>query len=193
MISSEVIRMLQEADPTGQKEVCVNNMDIQFIETQPAYYDGSLQVLQRDSTKKGYNIVGGKYLRSGDKVVIHTLSIHDAIGYDPDIQVDYSELPESLAEITQNAHEQLRFFCRTLDFNMEQGEFVEWALLQASNLTSDIEEVKDLAKAFYQNHFSPSDPVKIKEGNSRRQARHQQWEQQCQVVLNDGFLEIVNK
>ena len=36
MKSKELIQLLQEEDPTGEVEVCVNNVDIYFLSTEPA-------------------------------------------------------------------------------------------------------------------------------------------------------------
>ena len=77
MKTKELIRQLQDADPSGEIEVCVGNVDIHFVERLEAYYDGTLQVLTRDETRKGYKIVGGKYKRTGSKINLHTLSISD--------------------------------------------------------------------------------------------------------------------
>lgn len=67
MKSKTLIEMLQKADPTGNEEVCVGNVDIHFVETMPAYYDGTLQVLERNEELECYNIIGAKYRRSGVK------------------------------------------------------------------------------------------------------------------------------
>ena len=48
----DLIKQLQELDPTGEIEVCVGNSDIIDISLFPAYYDGYLQVLKKDLSKK---------------------------------------------------------------------------------------------------------------------------------------------
>jgi hypothetical protein len=124
MKTKELIRLLQEEDPEGECEACVGNVDIHFVERGPAYYDGSLQVLTRDPDNKFYNITGGKYVRTGGKVNIHTLSITDAISNDPEnFKVDYSELSESSREATQKAHEALREWHRKFDIQMDREKF----------------------------------------------------------------------
>jgi hypothetical protein len=99
---SEFIRRLQDADPTGELEACVGNIDIHFVSREPAYYDGCLQVLKRDPTIKFYNIVGAELRASGDKVQIHTLSIADVFLDKPDAEVtfdgEYSERLTNLVE-----------------------------------------------------------------------------------------------
>ncbi len=79
MKTKELIRQLQEVDPSGEEECSVGNQDIHFVVKEPAYYDGCLQVLQRDETRNDYNIIGAKVTSEGDKIVIHTLSIRSAI------------------------------------------------------------------------------------------------------------------
>jgi hypothetical protein len=88
MKTKELIKRLQEADPSGEIEVCVENEDIHFIERAPAYWDGRLQVLVRDSNKEGYDVVGAKITSRGEKLKIRTLSIDDAILNNPDLPVE---------------------------------------------------------------------------------------------------------
>lgn len=80
MKTKELIRLLQEADPTGEEEVCVNNEDILDVGTEPAYWDGTLQILERDEKLSPYyNVVGATFKREGCKVSIFTHGIRDAI------------------------------------------------------------------------------------------------------------------
>lgn len=76
MKTKELIRLLQEEDPSGEVECCIGNEDIHYVSTMPAYWDGRLQILTRD---KFYNITGGKVTSRGNKIKIHPLSIEDAI------------------------------------------------------------------------------------------------------------------
>ena len=93
MITSELIRLLQEIDPKGDTPVCVDNVDIFFVDAKPAYWDGRLQELVRDKGKSPYyNVVGAKYHCSGEKICIETHSVKDAILENPDLPVDFSEL-----------------------------------------------------------------------------------------------------
>jgi hypothetical protein len=87
MKTKELIRQLQEEDPTGEEEVCVHNEPIFFLENLPAYYDGLLQVLIRDEKNKFYNVIGAELRGEGRKVKIHLHSIEDAIFENPDLPV----------------------------------------------------------------------------------------------------------
>jgi hypothetical protein len=89
MKTSELIKHLQEADPSGEMECCLGNHDIHYVSAEPAYWDGCLQVLKRDPNKQYYNIIGAEYRSSGDKLVIHGLSVMDAILNDPEVPVTY--------------------------------------------------------------------------------------------------------
>jgi hypothetical protein len=64
-----------EADPSGQTEFCIGNNDIHYVDTCPAYYDGSLEILERDENLTCYNIIGSKITDKGIKVFICPLSL----------------------------------------------------------------------------------------------------------------------
>lgn len=90
--TKKLIELLQKVDPTGETEVCVGNYDILQIFPSPAWYDGSLQVLIRDERLLPlYDVIGGKFVRNGDKIVIETLSIQDVLLDDPGSVIKYDE------------------------------------------------------------------------------------------------------
>ena len=79
MKTRELIKQLQDADPSGELECCVDNQDIHFIFVQPGNYDGLLEILVRDQAQKGFNVVGGILQCKGRKVRIRTLSLEDCL------------------------------------------------------------------------------------------------------------------
>jgi hypothetical protein len=90
MKTRDLITALQEADPTGEEEVAVGNEDIHFVDVEPAYYDGCLQVLKRDEAKTDcYNIIGGEIRSGGKKIVVHTLSLRWMLLDTPDAPVTF--------------------------------------------------------------------------------------------------------
>lgn len=89
MKTKELIAQLQECDPSGEEEVSVGNHDIHFVEREPAYYDGCLQVLKRNERTDCYNVVGAEIRGQGQKIVIHTLSIRWAILNDNKLPVTF--------------------------------------------------------------------------------------------------------
>jgi hypothetical protein len=95
MKTKDLIAALQDADPTGEVEVCVGNQDIYFVEQLPAYYDGRLQTLIVDNSPNP-RINGVKVHSSGNKVQIHIMGVEDVLLDDPDATIDLSDLnPES--------------------------------------------------------------------------------------------------
>ncbi len=90
MKTKDLIRLLQEADPKGETEVCVDNADIYFVERLEAYWDGRLQVLIRNPDKAPYyNVEGVRFLSRGEKVRLNLLSFEDVLLNDPDARVEY--------------------------------------------------------------------------------------------------------
>jgi hypothetical protein len=88
MTTAELIAALRAVDPEGTTPVCVANADVYFVQRQPAYYDGRLQQLVHDESKRGnaWSIVGARIISAGEKVDIVALSIRDVL-------VDVPELP----------------------------------------------------------------------------------------------------
>lgn len=129
MKTKELIRQLQEADPTGEIECCVGNADIHFVQRLPAYYDGTLEVLVRDPEKRPFcDIVSGKRVSTGQKVNIHFMPIADAISEWPDFQVDYSE--DHHAE----EHKQLDALLRQQSIALQKE--IDQEVLEERNVTS---------------------------------------------------------
>ncbi len=87
MKTKELIRQLQNADPSGEEEVSVGNIDIHFVEALPAYYDGHQEVI----IKNDGMIKGAKFKNTGKKVMIRTISIEDLINDRLDIPVEVSD------------------------------------------------------------------------------------------------------
>lgn len=91
MKTKRLIELLQEADPSGELECCVGNQDILSVDTVNAgYWDGCLQVLERDPAKAPYyDVVGGKFCADQPKVDIQPWGIFDAVMDDPGLVVTY--------------------------------------------------------------------------------------------------------
>lgn len=83
MKTRELIKQLQELDPTGECEVFGGDGDIYFLEKLPWYYDGRPGILIRDETRKPYyDVIGMRQIteKDGDKIYIHCLGIDDVFG-----------------------------------------------------------------------------------------------------------------
>lgn len=116
MKTRELIEWLQKEDPTGELEACVNNVPIYTVERQPAYYDGPLQMLIQDESKKPYyNIVGFKVTHKGQKVKLMTMDVGDCLIDNPDLPVDLTELADWMKERWEKRVEAKRNEYRQMD------------------------------------------------------------------------------
>lgn len=196
MKTKVLIELLQKEDPSGEQEVCINNMDIHYVCSEPAYWDGPLQVLERDEECEYYNIIGAKYRRSGVKVNITPLSISDAICNNTDLPVDYSELNEDRQVSSRKAHDNLRAWYKNMENELEENHFVLWAKKKAESITSDFEDVVDIAKSFFKENLDRNDPLPqggIPLGESYVSTRESQWDSRLELLIDDGFLKIQRK
>lgn len=207
MKSSELIRRLQEEDPTGETEVCVGNLDIHFCSVEPSFWDGYLQVLSRDESKSPYyNLTGGKYVSKGNKIVLHLMSISDVLREDPDrAVVDYSEVSPSWAERMKEHDDKVRQSSRETEKRCDMDIFFRWVKKQAealhpsSNNDDEVRELRDVADSFYEEHLSPNDPLKKLPPKKDDQGcewwpsvvdrRESHWDDTVEVVF-DGFWSV---
>lgn len=192
MKTKELIEMLQEADPSGDLEVCVDNMDIHFAEVQEAYYDGCLQVLDRDRSCQFYNVVGVRILDSGWKVCLHTLSLADAILNKPDVEVDLSSLAPSRRRGTEEYVERIRSAVKKMKEDVEREHFVKWAVaFIRENIPLDDSkfDLSQKASDFFDGNLSSKDPVPGDIpvlGESHNSRREKQWGREVKFEF-DGF------
>ena len=101
MKTKELIRQLQEVDPTGEMDCVVDNIDITGVHQEPAYWDGCKQVLKWNNDR----LVGAEYSSEGDKLNIDTWSISDVF-------VDYPDLPVKVIDtfVTPKLQERVDFW-----------------------------------------------------------------------------------
>ncbi|MDA4132016.1 MAG: hypothetical protein OK454_02665 [Thaumarchaeota archaeon] len=206
MKGKELIRLLQEIDPTGEVEVSVGNIDIWDVHQEPAYWDGKLQLVVRDPAKAPYyDIVGGKYVVSGSKIVISTMSIADVLWSDPEAAIDYSELGQYAAEYRKH-DDATRQASRDVTMRVEVDSFARWVAKQCQRLrpgcATDTYE-KDIAYSaaeFFKKHLSPDDPLKALPPEKRmsggkeyeswpsvNQRRESDWDDRIEVYWRGGW------
>lgn len=82
----ELIRQLQELDPTGEIEVNGWAGDIHFADRTPYYYDGYVYTLikDQDGCVKGMEIGSPT---NQDKIILHELDIEDVLLDDPELPI----------------------------------------------------------------------------------------------------------
>jgi hypothetical protein len=97
MNGEELKALIDSLDPTGKIEISIDNKDIYFGEVTEAYWDGRLERLIIDDSKKPYySIVGAKVVSSGKKLVLHTMGVKDVLMNDEDASVDLSDLETNM-------------------------------------------------------------------------------------------------
>lgn len=194
MKSKELIRLLQKEDPSGEVEVCVGNVDISWVGSVPAYYDGPQQVLNRN--EKGKKI-GGKYCRSGNKVQIHLWAFSELIWDYKDAVIDYSELDEERQKSYKENHEKIRDAAKNCDYKLELENFTKWAKEKAKLLIDDDDDgIVEVAKDFFDANITPYDripddiPIIMESYVSRR---HKQWDREFEVGYSSEGFKITKK
>ena len=160
----DLVRLLQAEDPTGETEVCVQNEDIFDVHTEPAYYDGKLQLLVRDPALIDcYDVVGGKYVVSGSKIVITPMGVTDVLWDNPEAVIDYSDLDKNTGRGSadyRKSDDATRQASRDVELKVEMDAFYRWAKKKAEAIRDSGEDIRLSADHFYKDNLSPKDPVK---------------------------------
>lgn len=98
MTSLELVMRILAADPSMAREISVGpeGADVWYVDVVPAYHDGALRSVLRDPSGA---VVGGAVKTTGDKLVIKTLTLEDALSERPDlpVSVDSRSAAEALA------------------------------------------------------------------------------------------------
>jgi hypothetical protein len=159
--TKDLIQELQEADPTGELEVCVNNVDIFTVTVEPAYWDGKLQVLKRDpALKPYYDVVGAKYVTTGSKVVIDPMSITDLLWSEPEVEIDYSDIPEHSRERYIESDNKTRQAGRDVEKKVAMDAFYRWVKKQSERIRPGCsEDCRYSADRFFEKNLTPHDPI----------------------------------
>lgn len=202
MKTRELIRRLQETDPSCDLECCVGNADILSVWSEPAYWDGCLQVLVRDPTTEYYNVVGVRYVGTGHKVVIQPYSVRDALLDDPDLPIDLSGLEENQRVRYGAWVAQWRQEMRNICDGVERDLFVAYMVRRlAEQYGEDFErqDVIEAATRFFDANLSHKDPMpddirtqQLPSGGwpSWNDRRCQQWDREIGVAFEGANLEL---
>lgn len=204
MKSKELIKQLQEIDPTGEEEVCVDNVDIFTLTSKPAYWDGRLQLLIRDPKLVDcYDVIGAKYVVGGSKIVISPMSVTDVLWDDPEAFIDYSELEKGMPYSVDRyrvADDATRKVSRNVTLKVEMDAFYRWVKKKAEEIRPGGDECRGTSDYFFEKHLHVDDPVKdippkkeVKDGqeytiypswNERREAM---WNETIEVYWRGGW------
>lgn len=208
MKTKDLILALQEADPSGELECTVHNGSVMAAYADFAYWDGRLQVVERDE-KGGYR---GKVTERGYKVVIQAMGIVDAVCDRPDMPVEYEiGSPEELAR-WQGIVEKTRAASKAIERKCELELFQKYVFETAMEEIMDgasKEEADRVAEEFFAANLSPKDkiPKDILEHRvtesiggksyetipSYATMRHVQWGREIDVSLSEDGKLVIRK
>lgn len=149
----ELVKLLLEEDQ--EAEACVHNADIECIYAAQAYWDGRLQVLERDA--EGH-VIGGKYTSKGWKVNICPSSITDQIWGDPEFKVDYSELGGSQERYIESDNK-TRQASRDVELKVEMDAFYRWAKKRADEIREGDGDIRYSSDTFFKENLHVNDPL----------------------------------
>ena len=108
MKTKELIRILQEADPSGEIEVVVwsgANSDILYVDRQAGDFDGAYEVLVRDGSTDHCDVTGIKVTDKHEKVVIRDYPMKEVLADYPDINIDYDVDARALQRERNRVHQ----------------------------------------------------------------------------------------
>lgn len=188
MKTKDLITKLHEADPSGELEVSVENIDIHSVETLPCYYNGCQQKLIYDENLKPYySIIGGKYLGKDTKVVITLVTFEDAILCDEDFSIDYSEVPDSMKSHYQKLNDEFRLEVKNVNIRQDKDLFIEYVQDKLDLKFKNDYKTHNLIEKFYDENLNYKDqmPQEIESLSepSWNDKRKMQWDQELIVEL----------
>lgn len=196
MKTKELIRLLNEADPEGNAECCIDNSDILCVELMPAWYDGRLQILNRDENVKGYNIIGARVVSSGQKIKIRRHSIEDMIDVSHKLPVDLSDIKnERIAQEYDVSITRLRNDAIAVKHDVALGMFITFvkAKIEKMNVQLSSAVIENAARIFFDNNLSDDDAMPddiCSKQLSWFDRRHMQWDRELTVSVVSDSIEI---
>lgn len=134
MKTKDLIKLLQEEDPSGELECSVWGYDVYSVEMLPAYWDGNLQVIERDERGR---VVGGKITDQGNKVVIKYMTLCDLLLDYPDLPVKFEGMTASRREWAERYIEQSRNKNKQIIKGVHESSFVQYIKKHLSDLCWD--------------------------------------------------------
>lgn len=189
MKTKELVKLLMLADPTGEEECCIGNSDIISVERMPAYYDGCLQVLERDKTNPNYNVIGAKYVGNGIKINIVPYTIFE----NENLPITFENISQSKIEYYQTLIAKHRKTVYTLQEKSERDYFIEHMTKRLVDSEDfDLDEVEQTAREFFNANLSYKDPIPadiVSSNTSYIGRRNLQWQREIAVdFVGDKFI-----
>ena len=205
MKTKDLIKLLQEADPEGEIECCIGNCDIVGVDPMPAYWDGRLQIIERN---KDGTAIGAKYTTKGSKIKICSLPISELIFDYPEIPINYSELGnDDCQKAYKEYDDRLREDAKDIYKISELRIFLEWFKETTYDITGSEDEwdLEVNAKQAFEdlninrNNPFPEDIASLQLWDEKHKnwyhpsyvnKRKMQWDKELEVYYYEGELRI---
>ncbi len=186
MKTSELIKLLQKADPEGSAEVCVEASNvcsaaIVSVINIPANHDGPINIVH--TNEKGY-IVGGSYVNQGRKVILYSSTISSLIdhGNITKDKVDYSGAG-GIRSYLETYHSYLEQQNKDIEYSIVKEHLIKWVVnkmnLEGLN-PKEIIHIEDEVECFLK------DNPKYLEGNNAH--RQKIWDNELTVNKIGGII-----
>jgi hypothetical protein len=143
MKSADLIKLLQDLDPTGEVEVLVKNSDITAVYKVEAYYDGRAEKIFWDGNKK----VLGRYYNTGEKIVIKATSLYELA------TMDENFLIETVDDNSDCMIAMAKFHGMQVRQEVELEDFINWAKEKYPEFSAWT------VAQFYMNNFQFDEPL----------------------------------
>lgn len=203
MKTKDLIKELQELDPEGELECCIDNLDIGGISIEPAYWDGSLQLVEKGPDGE---ILGMKILDSGLKLVLSPTSVGDFIMNYPDGKIDFSDLSENRKSHWRRFVELKRNETKKIKKEVCHSFFVDYVRKKVKDSGLAAEYIEDIANGFAKRQICYDDPMPQDILKMRRPEKHGdkvydvipswnerrclQYDREISITVTDGNLSI---
>lgn len=185
MKTKELIRQLNEADPSGELECCIGNGDIVYVDVLPSYYDGALQVIERN--EDGHP-VSGRRIRTGQKVLLEPMFIRDALE-SSSFKVEYAD--DADRKRYEHYDEEYRRHHKEIDIRVDRRGFCEWAFRKFQQIRPVplgwVKRLKKAARDFYDECYAgPDNPLTpVRPGRCYHDMRDEFWEENISVEWDE--------
>lgn len=171
MKTKELIAKLQEVDPLGDTECCINNCAIEYVTLLPAYYDGLLQVItERDGDDTPTK---AKLWHSGQKVEIQYYSIGEQVFFNNGkLEIDYSDLhPAEQARLREH-YEKRVAEAHTMEYEHERDRFLQHVakragieqpsgMVNTDHLKLIPKQLRKAATRYFDEHYGAYAPMPV--------------------------------
>ncbi len=181
MKTSDLIKKLQEQDPSGQLDVVVSGQPISCVQNLPGYYDGRFlrKIYENDK------LVGAKYCAKDRKIELYTWDLDSALLDNPDLPVDCSEATHYESRV-----QQMRLDNITILDKIERDAFKEFVTLTVLAVFDfEIDDWYDKLGLSWRDPL----PKYPDYGLSIHDRRLNGWKERFEVLIEDNVLVVRDK